>query len=315
MTRTAERLSRWLNLIPYFKSHPGFTFEQAAHDLGSTAKQVEKDLSGLYMCGLPGGYGGDLIEVDQLGDSVVVGFSAELERPLRLTVAEASSLLMSLRMLAATPGVADTAAVLRAFDKIAEATTSAGRDAAAAIEGGADESAIAATVRSATRNRHALRLHYYTASRDATSERVVDPIELQTVDTRVYLRAWCRTSEDVRAFRFDRIDAATELDEPAQVPDDVQPARSLFDSTPADQLAVATLRIAPAAEWVLEYHQMTVDEEADDDGVFVATMPYASEEWMTRFVVGFGGALEVIAPPSLAQAVIAQAQAGLANYR
>ena len=59
---------------------------------------------------------------------------------------------------------------------------------------------------------------YYSASRDAVSERIVDPVRIVLVDNYSYLQAWCRQAEGVRLFRFDRIDAAVQLDEPADPP-------------------------------------------------------------------------------------------------
>lgn len=43
-------------------------------------------------------------------------------------------------------------------------------------------------------------------------------------------------------------------------------------------------------------------------------MQYATEAWMVRFVLSFGGELTVRGPQSLADAVAERAAAGLANY-
>src|SRR6266508_3233720 len=69
--------------------------------------------------------------------------------------------------------------------------------------------------RGAVERRRALRLTYYSATRDETSERVVDPMRVLVVGGHSYLEAWCRRAQAVRLFRVDRIDASTELDEPA----------------------------------------------------------------------------------------------------
>ena len=72
-------------------------------------------------------------------------------------------------------------------------------------------------LRGAVERRRALRITYYTAGRDETTERVVDPMRVLVVGGRAYLEAWCRRPEAVRLFRADRIDACVELDEPAAV--------------------------------------------------------------------------------------------------
>ncbi len=48
-----ERLPRLLALVPYLQAHPGIGVEQAAEDLGVTEAQLRRDLTLLWMCGLP----------------------------------------------------------------------------------------------------------------------------------------------------------------------------------------------------------------------------------------------------------------------
>lgn len=315
-SRQMQRLARWLNLIPYFRTHPDADLERAAADLGVTVAQLRKDITGLTMCGLPGMFPGDLIEIDYDEAGVDIEFSANLDRPLKLTGPEAASLLLALRALADAPGVADPAAVLRAIAKLEAAVAGAGRDTVASIDGAQDTgpvAAIAGTIRGALRDRRALHLRYYSATRDAATERDVDPIALDTFDGNTYLQAWCRASEGLRMFRLDRIDEVTVLDEPASVPQHVEPASGLFDGAAADELTTATLEVGPGAAWALEYHPFTVVSEGTG-GAVTATLPYATEAWMVRFVLSFGGELTVLGPQSLADAVAERAAAGLANY-
>lgn len=316
-SRQMQRLSRWLNVIPYFRSHPAADLSRAAADLGVTVAQLRKDISDLTMCGLPGMFPGDLIEIDYDETGVDIEFSANLDRPLKLTGAEAASLLLALRALADSPGVADPAAVLRAIAKLEAAVAGAGRDTVASIDGArtsADkDTEIAAAVHAGLREGRALHLRYYSATRDTTTERDVDPIAIDTFDGHTYLQAWCRRSEGLRMFRLDRIDDVRMLDDPAAVPQHVEPASGLFDGAGADDLTTATVEVGPGAAWALEYHPFTVMGDAAD-GAVTATMPYATEAWMVRFVLSFGGELTVREPSSLAEAVAERAAAGLANY-
>ncbi|WP_237741695.1 YafY family protein [Tsukamurella sp. 1534] len=315
-SRQMQRLARWLNVIPYFRTHPDADLDRAAADLGVTVAQLRKDLTGLTMCGLPGMFPGDLIEIDYDESGVDIGFSARIDRPLKLTGPEAASLLLALRALADSPGVADPAAVLRAIAKLEAAVAGTGRDTIASIDGALSDgpgTEIAGVVRSALRDERALHLRYYSATRDSLSERDVDPIALDTFDGHTYLQAWCRRSEGLRMFRLDRIDDARVLDEPARVPQDVRPASGLFDGAAADDLTTAVLEVGPGAAWALEYHPFTVVGEGAH-GAVTATMQYATEAWMVRFVLSFGGELAVREPRALADAVAQRAADGLANY-
>lgn len=319
MTPVSTRLVRLLNMVPYFQANPRITRAEAAAELGVTTKQLEEDLNQLWMCGLPGYYPGDLIDFEFSGDTIEVTFSAGIDRPLKLTSPEATGLLVALRALADIPGVVDPAAARSAIAKIAAAAGAAEHDSAgspAAIDEPAPiENRAAATVRTAVQYQHALAIDYYSASHDTLTSRIVDPIRVLLIGGHSYLEAWSREAEGVRLFRFDRIVEATELGEPSAPPEPARhapPDTSLFDGDPA--LPAAKLRVAPSASWVFEYYPMR-DVRELPDGSYETVMTYASEEWMTRLVLGFGADVKVLEPESLARRVRDAATAALQSYQ
>ncbi len=321
MTNVSDRLIRLLNMVPYFQANPRITRAEAAAELGVTSKQLEADLNQLWMCGLPGYGPGDLIDFEFSGDTIEVTFSAGIDRPLQLTSPEATGLLVALRALADIPGVVDPEAARSAIAKIAAAAGAAGHDSgfsgtvSAVDEPAPVESRASAAVRAAVRDKKALAIDYYAASHDTLTSRVVDPIRVLLVGEHSYLEAWSRESEGVRLFRFDRIVDAKALNEPAAPPEPVlqaPPDTSLFDGDPA--LPSARLRIAPSASWMFEYYPLREVLESPD-GSCEADMTYASEDWMTRMVLGFGSAVRVLEPESLALRVRDAAVAALASYQ
>ena len=86
---------------------------------------------------------------------------------------------------------------------------------------------------------------------------------------------------------------------------------SLFDGDPG--LPTATLRIAPRAAWMFDYYPMRVLTELPD-GSCEAAMTYASEEWMSRLLLGFGSEVTVLAPAELADRMRTAAAAALEAY-
>ncbi|MCP9276052.1 helix-turn-helix transcriptional regulator [Mycolicibacterium arenosum] len=312
MSNVSTRLVRLLNMVPYFQANPRITRAEAAAALGVTEKQLHVDLEQLWLCGLPGYGPGDLIDFDFEGDTVEVTFTAGMDHPLRLTSPEATGVLVALRALLDVPGMLDPEAARSAIAKIESAAGEvAGSVAAADPE---PVSGHASSVRAAVRDRRALEIDYYSASRDTLSTRVVDPIRIVLVADRTYLEAWCRTAEDVRLFRLDRIVDARLLDEPAAPPEPAVQAEtdtSLFDADPS--LPSATLLIAPSEGWMFDYYPLRVVRELAD-GTCEATMTYASDEWMARFVLGFGSTVTVLDPKSLADRVRDSAAKALAAY-
>ena len=315
MTAVSTRLVRLLNMVPYFQANPKITYAEAASDLGVSVKQLRDDLNQLWMCGLPGYGPGDLIDFEFSGDTIEVTFSAGIDHPLRLTSPETTGILVALRTLLDVPGMVDPEAARSAIAKIESAAGTLSFGAEAAVDEPAPaESEAAAAVRAAVRNGRALTIEYYSASHDALSSRVVDPIRVALVADHSYLEAWCRSAEGVRLFRFDRIVDAKVLDEPSTPPPpavQAGPDTSLFDADPS--LPSATLLIDRSASWMFDYYPLRVIHELSD-GACEAAMTYASDEWMARFVLGFGSAVRVLAPESLAHRVRESATAALRAY-
>ena len=112
--------------------------------------------------------------------------------------------------------------------------------------------------------RRALQMRYYSASRDENTERVVDPLRVFTADGRSYLEAWCRQAEGCESFAS-TASRVVVLDEPATVPDGVQP-RDLSEGVfqPASEHLLVGLRLGPAYAWVADYYP--TEDVAEDGG-------------------------------------------------
>jgi proteasome accessory factor C len=309
----SDRLARLLNLVPYLLARPGIHVAEAAADLGVSDKQLREDLELLWVCGLPGYGPGDLIDMAFDGDRVTITYDAGIDRPLRLTQEEALALVVALRMLAEVPGNQDRDAVERALAKIESAAGDAAADlpvAAAPPDYGGRLAQLQATVQ----HGNALRLTYYTATRDELTERVVDPMRMIFAGGRAYLEAWCRRVEAVRRFRVDRIEAYSELDEPSAPPRQAEltdVSEGIF--TPSQELMLITLRIGRGARWITEYYpcEKVVEESAEQ---WLVSLRASDLAWARRMVLGLGSQVTVVGPAELAEAVRQEAAAALSAY-
>ncbi len=307
-----DRVARLLNLVPYLLARPGIGIAQAATELDISERQLREDLELLWVCGLPGYGPGDLIDMAFDGDNVTITYDAGIDRPLRLTPDEALALVVALRMLAEMPGIDGRSAIERALAKIEAATGDlAEAPVAVRIPGDADR---LATIRGAVDRQRALRITYYTATRDQTSDRIIDPMRVLVVEGRAYVEAWCRQAEAVRMFRVDRIDGFTELDEPARPP---REARSndfrdgVFRSSPEQPLV--TLRVSRSARWITEYYPC--ESVTDTDGeLWRVTLRVSDLAWARRLVLGLGSTVVVLDPPELVEAVREETNRALDAY-
>ena len=287
------------------------------------AEQLVKDLKVLLMCGLPGGYPDDLIDVDldalegPEADGVIRVSNADyLARPLRLTPTEATAIIVALRALRSGAGDDTREVVDRALAKLE----------AAAAEGSAAARSTPATIPAARtssgsrpgsatppgRGRQ-VRLTYYVPSRDEESERVVDPRGRGQRHGFAYLDAWCHSAEAPRLFRLDRIHRAEVLDLPVETPPEAP--RDLADglfARSADTTLV-TLRLAPAARWVVEYYPVEEVRPRRGGGLEVDLL-VADERWLQRLLLRLAPHARVVARRLRPQAFTDAARAALGLY-
>ncbi|MGK5685319.1 helix-turn-helix transcriptional regulator [Actinoplanes sp. URMC 104] len=310
--QSADRLGRLLLLVPYLLARPGILVAEAAADLGVTEKQLREDLELLWVCGLPGYGPGDLIDMALEGDRVTISHDAGIDRPLRLTQDEALALVVALRMLAETPGTGHRDVVERALAKIENAAGDLA-DAPVAVRLPANSQRVE-RVRAAVESGHALRMTYYTAARDETTERVVDPMRVLVFGGKAYLEAWCRRAEGTRLFRIDRIDDFTELAEPSRPPADAVPhdlSRGVFQ--PGPELQLVTLRVGRGSRWITEYYPVEEVRRSGGDE-WVVTMRVTDLGWAQRLLLGLGPDVTVLGPPELLTRIREQATAALDQY-
>ena len=271
------------------------------------------------MCGLPGYGPGDLIDFEFSGDTIDVTFSAGMDHPLRLTSPEATGILVALRALLDVPGIVDPEAARSAIAKI---------ESAAGTATGAREGADAAIDEPAPdRERGRRRGARGGAGRPRADHRLLLGVARHAVEPRSSTRsAWCwsattptsrRGAAPPRASGCSGSTASstrgcsTSGPHRRSPPWPAGPDTSLFDADPS--LPSATLLIDRSAAWMFDYYPLRVLRELPD-GACEAAMTYASDEWMARFVLGFGSAVRVLEPQSLADRVRESAVAALEAY-
>ena len=309
-----ERLARMLSLVPYISRRPGVAIADLAAEFGVSREQVQKDLDLIMVCGLPGYYPDDLIDVVLSEDDATVSivFDAGLDAPIRLTPDEAIALTAALQALAGLPGLVDADSVYSALAKLGEAGAA---DVAGVQVEAAPPAAALKPVREALETGRQLWMRYYTASRDAVTERTVDPLRLLVTDGQTYLEAYCHLASAIRHFRLDRIEEVVVLDEPAQQPlmDIDEVPERVFSPDPS--VPPVTLVLAAADRWFAEYYQAE-DLPSDDlpEGSIRVRMRPSGEEWLVRQVLSLGGGARIENRPDLAAEVRRRARAALDRY-
>jgi proteasome accessory factor C len=314
MTDTGDKVSRLLALVPYVVAQGVASISETAVAFGIGEDQLRKELEMLWMCGRSSGPE-DLIDLLFEGDTVSVTYDGGLRRPLKLTATEAMTLAVALRTLTDVPGATRGGAAERALAKI-ETASGQHLDTTGVDIRLASQDRWLALAQQAVSERRAVRLSYYTATRDASGERVIDPVRVFFAEGVGYLQAWCRQAEAMRTFRLDRFEAATLLDEPAQRPpaDELTSTQDLSAGVyrPAPEHLLVELRLGPGWEWVSSYYPYeTISRHGEELWV---SLRVSDPAWVAALVRRSGGGVSVLAPDWLARDCRAAAASALSAY-
>ncbi|MER6949084.1 WYL domain-containing protein [Nonomuraea sp. NPDC000554] len=317
MSGSADRLPRLLALVPYLMSHPGAQVGEVAEVFGLSEKQLIDDLQLVWMCGLPGHTPGDLIDVSWDGGEIIIDNADTIARPLRLGIDEASALLVALRMLAATPELAEAQgdALPRVTAKLERAAGEGAAEVSSQVAVDVDAAPDALPrVREGLTRRRRLSLRYYVPGRDEVTPREVDPTRLVMVDGRTYLEGWCYRAEAMRLFRLDRMLGVDVLDVLADPPAEAEPidvTRGVFRPSPTDELV--ELEVTAAGRWVAEYYPCEQVAELGEGRLRVA-LRARDEDWILRLALRLGDTGRVVSPPAMAGRVREEAERALGLY-
>lgn len=303
-----SELQRLVSLVPYLKAHEGVTVEQVAREFEIPKERVLADLSILQFVGLPGGYYGDLFEVDlhgarEYGDIFVNNVDA-LGRPMRLQRHQAASLMAALQVVVELGG--DFASARSALAKLAAITKEPAP--AVEVEVATGQAHVGARLKEALEGSLRAEIIYRAGGRGSQRRAVVEPARLRTDGGYAYLDAWSLERQGWRTYRLDRIDDVQVLAEPSAARE--MPAS--LDTWFADAGRELTITVTERGRWAADYHPTTAVERVAEG--WRITFPLASPEWGARLILRLGDTVLDVASDEIRQEATRLAQEALRHY-
>lgn len=217
----------------------------------------------------------------------------ELSAPPPLSRAQSSALATAIEYLASLPEFAGNEAVadLRRALQIVPV---------ARLQGGGHLNQNLESLRLAV-GRTRLQLSYVNQVGELT-QREVDPIRIDLVDDRHYLRAWCHQSLGARNFRVDRITGLTALNQPlSEAAREVELADNLFEAESSHHEVELVAEIS--SREIFWNFPVARAPERDENGNLRGAIKIADLRALGRHISRYGGTVRVIAPESARIAV------------
>jgi len=304
-----RRLSRLLVMLPWLMERGEVPLADVARRFGMTDDEVAAELELAAMCGLPP-FVDEMIDVFIDDETVYVGVPRLFTKPLQLTAPEGFALLTAGRAAMELPGADPESPLGRGLAKLAAALGEAPDDGALVVE--LAPTPLVDRFVDAVRRVERVRIRYWTASRDEVTDRELTPRHVFHERGDWFVSGDDHRSGEHRTFRIDRVESFEALgvfDDPVE--GDL-PASSVAWSAD-ESLPRVTVRLAPAARWVVE--QYPVDEVRElGDGRLEATFAVMSERWLERLLLRAGVAAEVVEPVAYRTLARDAARRVLARY-
>jgi len=155
-------------------------------------------------------------------------------------------------------------------------------------------------------------MRYYTASRDKTTRRKVDPYHIWYAAGALYLIGYCHLRSDVRMFAIDRIVTLTVTNLPCQMPLGFNVEEYVKD-------ALTVMRGGPQIEVELRFDRKTTawaknriwhpSQKAtlDRNGCLTLILRVADTPELVGWILSFGPGVSVVRPDTLRKQVISTA--------
>ena len=309
---TSRRLQRLLAVIGWLAQVGEAPIVEVSRRFGMSEQELVAELELAACCGTPPYTPDTLMEIEVSETSVRAFLPQEFARPRPLTPAEGFAVAASARLLLAVPG-SDDDALRRALAKLDAAL---GVRAAVGLD--VDAPSFLADVRAATEAGRSVEIDYLSGSRDELTTRVVDPVQVITIDGHWYLDGWCHRAGDMRRFRVDRINAVRvgEGDGSAPAAAETQRARPLEEMfVPGPGAVEVHVRLGPSARWVPESVPVRTVTRDGDGRLTDVVLDVAGMAWFERLLLQLGPAARVVRPPELTGLAADAARRVLARYR
>ena len=295
----ANDLELLIKLLPWLVANNGSSLSDIANQFQISERHA-LDLIGQLVVTGPSQAGGGLVDIDfEDAESIFVSDAKALDRPIKLSQFEASTLLGGLHYLEQLPDFVDVEIISGLIAKIQQAMPTV--DSPISVVAAPTSESIRTIVSEGLSNRKAIEIKYLGITKDDVSIRLVDPISTYGQDDFVYLKAWCRNSQAWRSFRLDRILEATLTADAMEIPE-------YEESQEAKREYLAAIELDKAYYGQLDQVDVVSFKEYMWHAVEVELKVY-SRDWLVSMILASGGRVKAVRPPDLIAALVERAQA------
>lgn len=282
----SNRALRAMDLIPYVVENPGVSTSELAQKFSVTVKQIEEDLSLIFMCGLPGYTPYDLIDLVFEDGIVSVIDPQVLTKPRNFSKAEHVAIVLGLEILKNLAG--DKPDYQLKISQVLSKLNKSVPNIEVVLK---NEQSFQyfQIINKAIKLNMSLQIVYNSESKDEQKIRTVIPVRMFLQNAQVYLVAHDPDSGIEKVFKLSNL-TACELGDIVKIPSSIVEEESFK----------VEILVDDKHRMFIERNSSIIVEQRQIVGATKATIKVQSMDWIKRAVVSNAPGIQVISPPDLA---------------
>ncbi len=282
----SNRALRAMDLIPYIVENPGVSTSELAQKFSVTVKQIEEDLSLIFMCGLPGYTPYDLIDLVFEDGIVSVIDPQVLTKPRNFSKAEHVAIVLGLEILKNLAG--DKPDYQLKISQVLSKLNKSVPNIEVVLK---NEQSFQyfQVINQAIKLSRSLQIVYNSESKDEQKIRSVIPVRMFLQNAQVYLVAHDPDSGIEKVFKLSNL-TACELGDIVKIPSSIVHEESFK----------VEILVDDKHRMFIERNSSIIVEQRQIVGATKATIKVQSMDWIKRAVVSNAPGIQVISPPDLA---------------
>lgn len=282
----SSRALRAMDLIPYILENPGVSTIELAQNFSVSVKQIEEDLSLIFMCGLPGYTPYDLIDLVFEDGIVNVIDPQVLSRPRKFSKAEHVAIVLGLEVLKSLThdNPEYEGRISRVLSKLNDSIPNV-----EVLMKNQETFQYFDIINRAIKMKHNLKIVYNSESKDEQKARSIIPSRIYFQNAQAYLLAHDPVSSIEKIFKISNISSC-------EIGDISELSSSIVEE---EQIKVEILIDEKHLLFLERNSSIIVDQKLVSEGTKV-TLKVRSTDWIKRAIISNAPGIEVLSPPELA---------------
>jgi predicted DNA-binding transcriptional regulator YafY len=296
-----SRVARAMDVIPYVLENPGIKIETLATKFGVDQKQIIKELELIFLCGLPGYTPYELIDLTFEDGFVTIIDPQLFDKPRKFT--ETEGVIINLGLVLLKNSISDTNQI-QVIDHLIQKLTAKFKVTSSAVIEKLSKPDFYDEITKSINQNDSICIDYASISEDSLYQRLIKPLRVSIRNGFYYLYATDLEKDVDRVYRMDQIRSISSIQSNSQsrVNEVSENDEIDFELMVLDQL-------------ITEKFRDIFTEVIQSEKHFRVKGKSSNRQWLYRWILSHGSAIQILGPEKLKESVRARAQSALDHYQ